>query len=207
MKTTRLLITLAAIALLQACASMGKDECLTADWHTIGYEDGVRGLSAGRISQHRTDCAKYGVAPDLKAYLAGRDLGLEEYCKPENGYKVGESGGQYGAVCPPELESGFLAGYRQGHELFSLRAALSQVESDLRSRHDELAHIKKKIEKKSEKLVAEDTTTKQRIALLADIKDLSDQQNHVKQDIAVLEQERAARAADLADFQQHMSGG
>ena len=206
MKTTRLFLTLAAVALLQACASMGKDECLTADWRTIGYEDGVQGLSASRISQHRSDCAKYGVTPDLKAYLAGRDQGLTEYCKPENGLRVGEAGGEYGAVCPPELESGFLAGYRQGHELFTLRAALSQVESDLRSRHDELDHARKKIEKKSAKLVAEETTTQERIKLLADIKDLSDEVNHLKQDIATLEDEHAARAADLAQFERRISG-
>lgn len=185
---------------------MGKDECLTADWRTIGYEDGVKGLPASQIGEHRSDCAKYGVTPDLKAYLAGRDSGLKEYCKVENGYRVGAAGGQYGAVCPPELEGGFLAAYGVGHELYTLQVALNNVESELSSRHHELDEIKKKIEEKSASLVDSETTTKERIELLADIKDLSDRQHHVRQDIDALAQERDARAADLAAFHEHHPG-
>ena len=30
---------------LGGCAGMGADECRTADWRAIGYEDGVQGHS------------------------------------------------------------------------------------------------------------------------------------------------------------------
>ena len=35
------------------CATMGKDECLSADWRTIGFEDGAGGYPASRIGQYR----------------------------------------------------------------------------------------------------------------------------------------------------------
>jgi len=186
---------------------MGKDECLNADWRTIGYEDGARGMPAGKIGERRTDCAKYGVKPDLSAYLAGRTQGLNEYCKLENGYRVGAAGGQYGGVCPPRLEGAFLAGFNVGHQLFSLQAALRSVEAEIGSRHHELDRIKKQVEDKSVALVAEETTTKQRLKLLADIKELSERRARVKHEIAILSRERDARAAELNAFRDSHPGG
>ena len=61
---------------------MGKSECVTADWRTIGYEDGLRGYPADRIGAHRVACAKHQVAPNLPAYSDGRERGLVEYCQP-----------------------------------------------------------------------------------------------------------------------------
>ena len=206
MKLIRIIGCVAALALLQSCASMSKDECLNADWRTIGYEDGAQGLPAGRIGAHRKDCAKYGIKPNLEVYLAGRREGLKQYCTPENGYKVGTAGGNYAGVCPPVLESGFLAAYKVGHQLFSLRNALNQVQSDLNLRHTELDKIKKRIEKKSLALIADKTTKKERIELLSDIKDLTDRKARVEHQIKGLQHELNRRAAELAAFEQSHPG-
>ncbi|MET0809299.1 MAG: DUF2799 domain-containing protein [Pseudoxanthomonas sp.] len=88
-----LLLSALLILALSGCATMNKDECLTVDWRTVGYEDGVAGRSGDRIAQHRKACAKHGVAPDLDAYQSGRDQGLREYCQPDNGYQLGARGG------------------------------------------------------------------------------------------------------------------
>src|SRR5262245_18372320 len=79
--------TVLAAAWLGGCASRGmaKEECVSADWQTIGYEDGLRGLPPDRIGAHRVACAKYQVSPNLVAYTEGRQLGLREYCQPKNG--------------------------------------------------------------------------------------------------------------------------
>jgi hypothetical protein len=46
--------SVAAAVVLSACATgMGKDECVAADWRTIGYEDGLHGYPADRIGAHR----------------------------------------------------------------------------------------------------------------------------------------------------------
>ena len=44
---------LAIAMLLGGCATMSESECLTVDWQTIGFEDGVAGYSGDRIGQHR----------------------------------------------------------------------------------------------------------------------------------------------------------
>ena len=45
------LIAAGALALvLQGCASMSKNECMTADWYAIGYESGIRGQRESQIS-------------------------------------------------------------------------------------------------------------------------------------------------------------
>src|SRR5262245_15946206 len=104
-------VVLACSLLMGGCASMSKDECMTVDWRTVGYEDGARGYSGGRIAEHRKACAKHGVTPDLTAYQAGRDDGLHEYCVPQNGFRMGANGNNYGGVCPRDVEPAFLGAF------------------------------------------------------------------------------------------------
>ena len=56
---------LIATVLAGCSTGMGKDECLVADWRTIGYEDGLHGYTADRIGAHRVACAKHQIAPNL----------------------------------------------------------------------------------------------------------------------------------------------
>src|SRR6478609_9316856 len=98
---------LVAVLALGGCASMSREECLTVDWRTVGYEDGAAGYSGDRIGEHRKACAKHGVTPDLSAYQAGRSEGLQEFCRPQNGFRLGANGGSYGGQCPAELDPDF----------------------------------------------------------------------------------------------------
>ena len=94
--------------LLSGCASgLSKEECHLADWRTIGYEDGVRGLAQSRISGHRKACAEHGVAMNLDAYRGGWDEGVRRYCQPANGFRQGRAGSRYNGVCPADLEPAF----------------------------------------------------------------------------------------------------
>ncbi|MDH5469903.1 MAG: DUF2799 domain-containing protein, partial [Gammaproteobacteria bacterium] len=54
-------IAMAAILLLQGCATLNKEECVVADWRLIGYQDGVAGKSASTVGGYRKDCAEYAV--------------------------------------------------------------------------------------------------------------------------------------------------
>jgi ribosome modulation factor len=102
-KSLPFLLVLAATG----CASMSKEECLTADWRTVGFHDGAAGRGADNIGDHRQACAEFGVVPNLDRYLEGRKSGLKEYCRSSRGYQEGLSGRSYGGVCPPDLEKGF----------------------------------------------------------------------------------------------------
>jgi hypothetical protein len=76
----RTILALALSALMVACATLGKDECLRADWYAIGLEDGARGQPLERSGDHRRACAEHGVTPKIEPYLVGRNEGLKSYC-------------------------------------------------------------------------------------------------------------------------------
>ena len=69
---------LAAVGVVSGCSTMSADECVTADWRTIGYEDGAKGREASAISRHRKACAKHGVTANFDAYEEGRHEGLRD---------------------------------------------------------------------------------------------------------------------------------
>ena len=77
---------------LGGCAGMDREECRTADWRAIGYEDGVQGQSAAYFGTRRKACAEHGITADFDAYLAGRAAGLAHFCRPQNGYQLGVQG-------------------------------------------------------------------------------------------------------------------
>ena len=79
----RLLAMISALLVLSGCASMSAEECLTADWQAIGYEDGARGAPVSAVTPRRQACAKTaGVQVDMTAYMTGRDMGLVEFLPP-----------------------------------------------------------------------------------------------------------------------------
>ncbi len=124
-------VTLISAAVLGGCASMSADECITADWRTIGFEDGARGKTADSIGRHRKACAKAGVTADQSRYEEGRQAGLRDFCQPAKGYDVGHRGDAYQGVCPSDLEDEFLRAYEEGRYLHGLEQAVRDVEQSL----------------------------------------------------------------------------
>jgi hypothetical protein len=133
-------------ALLTAsCATLNKDECQTANWEVIGYEDGTRGYNADRIGQHREACSKHGVAPDLAAYAAGRDKGLRVYCTPQNGYRIGQKTTVYRDVCPEDLRADFRKAFEYGGQILAHQREISRYQTDIRKYQDTLQEIEQEI--------------------------------------------------------------
>jgi hypothetical protein len=192
---------MALVALsLQGCASMNKDECLAVDWRTVGYEDGVAGRAGDRIAEHRKACAKYGVAPDLRAYQSGREQGLREYCRPPNGYQVGERGGNYAGVCPADLEPSFVAAFEAGRELYNLQSRVYAASNRLDAAHRELEHAEHEIVEQSAVIVSGDATSEARAQALVSTRDLAERMGRLKEEIADLERDKARYERDLADY-------
>ena len=117
--------------LVAGCASMDEDECRVADWRAIGYEDGVRGVSASHLGEHREACAEYGISPDFVAYKTGREEGLREYCTPASGYRLGRNGGSPTAVCPVDLAGDFRDAYKSGREIHEAAAVVLDVSGSM----------------------------------------------------------------------------
>jgi len=187
---------------LSGCASMNADECVASDWFAIGHEDGSRGYASDRFGNYRKACAKHGVSPDFQAYQNGREQGLVEYCQPGRGFSYGVNGGQYRGVCSVELESGFLEAYRAGKRLHTLRAYVSNANSQIYNREHELEVAEKRATAIAVALVSSDTTTEQRIDFLVELREISKRIGQLESEIELLIVDRARFEQDLQHYEQ-----
>ena len=116
---------------LSGCASLSEQDCQIGDWQGIGVVDGRAGYTADKLNAHKKACSKYGVAPDVSAYMAGRTLGLQSYCTPISGFEQGREGKRYRGVCPITTEENFKVGYSLGSQLYSANESASEAQSDV----------------------------------------------------------------------------
>ena len=200
-KWTNTLVVLALVG-LSGCASMNAEECAATDWTAIGYEDGSRGYTADRFGNHRQACAKHGITPDFQAYMNGRSQGLESFCQPGRGFSYGANGGRYYGVCGADMEPGFLEAYRAGNKLYTLRSNVNAVNSEIYAAEDALEHTKSRIVAAELLLINSETTTDERVALLAELKQLSDHKGDLKAQIKLLIADRARFEQDLQYYEQ-----
>ena len=183
-KSFQRLIVVAVIAILMnGCATLSKDECLTADWYAIGYEDGAKGHVATRHAEHRKSCAEYKVTPDIQRYLDGRERGLLQFCTSNKGYLYGVNGYHYKGVCPQHLEADFMHGYLYGKYIFDLEHILNDHNKRLKIYHVQMRDLRAEIKDNEKLLVSDHLKKKERIKLLDDIKHLRKDRRHLKRKI------------------------
>jgi len=178
-----------AIVFMSGCASLSKEECQTADWRTIGYEDGIRGQSQARISAHRKACAEHGVALELETYRSGWDEGVAHFCQPANGYQQGHSGRKYTGVCPESLEADYMQAYRDGRALYKLESDINRLSNKLTRHHQRMDTIDIEIRDSGLELVAKGVPTERRIILLDELRKLEAERSDIKAQIPLLEAE------------------
>lgn len=195
-------IGIALVALVMSgCATMSGDECMATDWSAVGYEDGARGFTTERFSKHRKACAKHGVTADFGSYQSGREQGLVEYCQPGRGFDVGVNGGRYYGVCSVDLEAGFLDAYNAGYHLYTLRSNVNRASSSIAAKQRELKLVEDEMLHKEAALIDRETTTEQRIILIAELKDLSEDTGRLEAEIQDLYQQRAHYQVELDNYQ------
>ena len=131
MARVRTTAAVVAMFLVAGCASMDRNECLSANWYAIGLEDGARGQPVERLGAHRRACAEHHVTPDAERYVAGRNEGLKSFCTYERGFSHGRSGQAYAGGCPPDTARNFQAGYELGRELYDVHRRLAEVQGEI----------------------------------------------------------------------------
>lgn len=194
-----LLICASALALLVGgCATLDKDECVNADWQSIGYEDGARGYKTSRIANHRKACAKHGIAPDFDRYERGRLKGLEEWCTPRNGYRQGLGGKGYSGACPEPLEGTFLKAYTYGKDVRAYASTIQRQEHDLKKMVTELDAMDQELGAMEDELVSPGVSPRRRRQLLGEIRQLEEDQKFLLNDINDME-------LALDDMQVHLN--
>lgn len=194
------LVLLALGLWLPGCASMSKNECLAVDWRMVGYEDGVAGRSGDHISQHRKACARHGVVPEFDAYQAGRSMGLQEFCRPASGFRLGTRGAGYGGVCPTELEAEFVDAYVAGLQLFSLQARVNDAARQVAAWRREIDDIEHRLAQHAVLIVSSDATPEQRAEALVDTRQLSERSARLKSDIRRLERDQVIFERELEEY-------
>jgi len=199
----RILATMCLLA-LAGCGGGQQEkksaECLTADWWSIGYEDGSRGASPEYFTTHRKTCAQFGVTADITAWLAGRDEGLLNYCKPQNGYRLGAGGYRYANVCPPHLEAAFVDAHADGFGLYERRAAVQSAHERLnyaRQRSKDLEFI---ITDKTTAMLSPTTPLLDRPAMAIEIKQLTQEKIELSNSIPRLEADYDAAQRDYNEY-------
>ncbi|MBD3618513.1 MAG: DUF2799 domain-containing protein [Chromatiales bacterium] len=175
---------LLALAQLAGCATLNEAECRSADWQAIGYEDGVAGRPATRLAAHRKACAKHDVQPDLAAYTAGRDAGLQRYCQPHSGYWAGLEGAAYHGVCPAPLRDAFLPAYAYGREIHVLEADARGEQGALDRLYREAQDLDERIAHHEALLIAPGLRPHERADILIEIKSLVRNQRAIEADMA-----------------------
>lgn len=189
-----LIVLLASALVLSGCATLNKDECLTADWYQIGYEDGARGYPDTRLTSHREACAKHGVAPDFRAYQDGHEEGVIRFCTPRNGFTQGKRGYQYAGICPPSLEADFLDGYDAGREIYAVTSAIRSLQSEQSRNENDIEAMQSAILEKKALIAAAETTVEDRYRYM-------DELSILEQDLGGLDERNKQIIVEIAEAQ------
>jgi len=162
---------------------MSKNECVAADWYAVGYESGGGGQRETQLSKYRKSCAEHGITPDLERYLAGRDAGLQRYCEPRNGYRLGRNGTGYGGICPQRLDGEFTRAYQDGRELYDTEQNIHRLGHRIEASQSDLKRLNADLAHKQSELIAVGTLPAQRALLLVEVVELRDKMSSIEQDI------------------------
>jgi hypothetical protein len=144
----------AVLLLLSGCATMNEKECRSANWYSIGFEDGAKGRPVGYIGRHREACAEYGISPNAQGYQEGWDKGLRRYCTPPNGYRAGLHGQSVSVQCPPEQRAAFHEAYAYGKRIHLAEADLDALEREMSTQQRELESLRQEMEQVDHELVS-----------------------------------------------------
>ena len=119
--------------LLASCATLSEEQCQTGDWRSIGINDGARGRPISYVSNHIDACAEYGIGLDQTLYQAGRDEGLQAYCRLDVAAREGLDGERYYGVCEGNLGIAFARVHGAAEDVYDLEAELNSIDSEISS--------------------------------------------------------------------------
>jgi hypothetical protein len=191
---------------LAGCASLSEAECLSGDWRVIGYRDGASGQPAGRVGDHGEACARYGVAPNLDLWRMGYNEGLASYCTRSNGFQQGVYGATYYGVCSGPAADEFLIAYRDGRQVYDVRQALNQADSDLSSVSSEIDDVRYQRDQARANAEADDISDQDRKAYLDEAERLSERLGDLRRQRDDIEYSSRRIREDAWNIEQMMRG-
>jgi hypothetical protein len=157
--------------LLGGCATIPEEQCAKVDWYDLGVNDGLSGHPADRLLRHRDACAGVKVVPDEKRYGQGRQVGLVEYCRPENAVREGLAGRYYKDVC----NETFKRLHKAAFEVYSLKRRIKTNLDEVSNKENELRQEK--------------NSDSRRNQLRSDIRELDRRRQSLRDDLFAAERE------------------
>jgi len=151
---------------LNGCSTLNKNECLNAEWESIGYQDGVKGYLQSRIGRHRKACSEYGIKPDLSKYISGYDDGVREYCKPQRGYSRGLKGYENKGACKGSTRKIYNNAYMQGRQIYNLELQVKENKKSIKYILERNHRLEEKRVLAERKLINKKLTREQRANLV-----------------------------------------
>jgi hypothetical protein len=184
---------------------MSEAECQMADWRAVGFEDGSRGVAASSFGTHRKVCADHGVAAGFDDYLAGHAQGLESFCRPQNGARLGGNGYRYTGVCPEHLEGAFLDAHAESFGLYERQAVINGIDRQLIASQERISRIDYLLVKRTARLLAPNVLPAERAGLVVQIKQLGEEKMALKESIHHLEHEREEAQEDFDSYRSQVA--
>lgn len=160
LKALALVMTLAGLGLLASCETMSAEECVAADWRSLGYTDAERS-GADRFGERAESCAENGIGADRSAYQTGFAEGMYAFCQPQHGFDFARRGGGFSGYCPAELESDFRYAFADGQRVHEVTSRLESARSAIRTAESERRQIDEDLRDR-ERALAEATTDEER---------------------------------------------
>lgn len=116
---------------VSACATLNEAECETSNWRDLGQRNGQDGRASSYIIEHEKACSRFGVPVDSASWRAGWEIGIRQYCTPQNGLAQGKEGKSYSQSCPAAVAPGFLRTYAIGKQVYDARRERENISNQI----------------------------------------------------------------------------
>ncbi len=200
---------------MSGCATMNEQECLTADWESVGYADGRVVREPTRLNKHRAACIEHGVTADRNAYGRGYDKGIRTFCSEDTAFAFGTGGKPVPSLCPDELMPALKIANEMGMEKYAKKKTLDR---NILAISSEIAEFDKKITllnqeaqqkdraKEYSKFTAahDDTSKLDKLLYLANAKLLKNEIKERKKEIERIEAEKSILVEKRLALQQEV---
>jgi hypothetical protein len=123
--------------------------------------------------------------------------GLLQYCVPANGYRLGDSGRAFNAVCPTGTERAFRAAYNTGRDIYLARSQVNGTHSLIQSKQQAIQTLEEDRQHKLTEMIRQGLSSDQRVLLLYDVTNIEKDIHAANNDISALERDLEQQQAKL----------
>ena len=142
MITKHLFYSIFILCFVSACSHLD-NSCLEINWHELGRQDSIRGLTlSASFVERQKICPIKSNSIQAKAYKNGFSAGLIGYCNFKTGYIYSLSQmEQEVSACPEDLKMEFIKGYEIGTYMKEIQTLQNEIQ-------EKIQNVNKKLEKR-----------------------------------------------------------